>query len=322
MKGFIAATAAACLTILSIPAWAQAWPSKPVRLVIPYAAGGGGDVTWRSISNSVEGRLGQRFVVDNKVGASGNLGAADVARAQPDGYTLLLASTNNLVTNQFLFKDMGFDPLQAFAPIAMLSDAPTVFAVNASVPARTLPELVAHAKANPGKLNFGSPGNATPPHLAAELLARLANVKIVHIPYKGAAGAVQALLAGDIQLYFTALTPISGHMKSGKVRALAVGSQKRLQSIPDVPTTAEAGFPELLTGNWWVLAAPRGIDAAIVDRLAAEVRTALAETGVQNRYVELGMIRGEQSPQELRQWLQSEAARWKRIIEAAGVKAE
>ena len=319
MKRFIALVS---LALAAGPALSQAWPTKPIRLVIPYAAGGGGDASFRMISDSVEGRLGQRFVVDNKVGASGNVGAADVARAKPDGYTLLLGSTNNFVTNQFLFKDMGFDPLQAFAPIAMLSDAPTVFAVHPSLPVKTLQELIAYAKANPGKLNFGSPGNATPPHLAAELLARLADVKIVHIPFKGAAAAVQSLLANDIQLYFTALTPIAGHIKAGKLRPLAVGAPVRLESIPDVPTTAEAGQPELLTGNWWVLAAPRGTEDAIVNRLANEVRQAVGDAGVKKRFVEFGMVRGEQSPQELRQWMQSEAARWKRIIETAGVKAE
>src|SRR6185436_14802437 len=157
---------------------------------------------------------------------------------------------------------------------------------------------------NPGKLNFGSPGEATPPHLAAELFATLANVRMVHVPYKGAALAVQALLAGDVQMYFTAISAIAPHIKSGKVRALAVGGPRRLEAISDVPTTAEAGYPALLTGNWWLMAAPRGTDNAIVERLAAEVRQATADAGVQKRFVEFGMVRGTLSPQELRPWLQ------------------
>lgn len=311
--GLLAAVGYAC---------AQGYPSKPIRLVIPYSAGGGGDVTFRSISTILEASLGQRFVVDNKVGASGNIGAAEVARAQPDGYTLLLGSTNNFVTNQWLFKGMGFDPLQAFVPITMLSDAPTVFVVHPSLPVKTLPELVAHAKANPGKLNFGSPGNATPPHLAAELFARVAGIDIVHVPFKGAGPAVQSVLANDIQMYFTALTPVSSHLSAGKLRALAVGARSRLEALPNVPTTAEAGYPDLLTGNWWVLAAPLGIDPAIVDRLGNEVRRAFAEASVKQRFNDFGMIQGGQSPQELKIWLQAEAARWKRIIETSGVKAE
>ena len=217
---------------------------------------------------------------------------------------------------------MEFDPLQAFAPIAIVSDAPTVFAVTTALPSRTLPEFVALAKANPGKFNFGSPGDATPPHLAAELLATLAGIQIVHVPYKGAPLAVQALLAGDVQMYFTATSAIAPHIKSGKVRPLAVGGPRRLEALPDVPTTAEAGYPALLTGNWWLMAAPRGTDGAIVERLASEVRQATADAGAQKRFVEFGMVRGTQSPQELRAWLQSEADRWKKIIAAAGVKAQ
>ena len=303
-------------------AFAQSYPSKPIRLVIPYAAGGSGDLSFRAVSQALEARLGQRFVVDNKAGASGNIGAADVTRAAPDGYTLLYGATNNFVANQFLYKNMGFDPLQAFAPVTMVSNAPTVFIANANLPFRTLPELVAYAKANPGKLNYGSPGNATPPHLAGEFLSRLAGIDMVHVPFKGAGPVVQALLANDIQLYFTALTPAAAHIKSGKLRALAIGSTVRLEAIADVPTTAEAGYSELLTGNWWAVAAPRDTDPGIVERLASEIRQVLSEPSVKQRFIELGMVAGGQPPGEFRQILQVEAVRWKRIIEASGVVAE
>lgn len=322
MKRLLQTLAFAIAAACSAAAIAQNYPAKPIRMVIPYAAGGSGDFSFRAVSQAIEARLGQRFVVDNRAGASGNIGAADVARAAPDGYTLLYGATNNFVANQFLYKNMGFDPLQVFTPVTMVSNAPTVFIVNASLPFKTLQELVAYAKANPGKLNYGSPGMATPPHLAGELLSRQAGISMVHVPFKGAGPVVQALLANDIQMYFTAITPAAGHIKSGKLRALAVASPARLEAIPEVPTTAEAGYPELLTGNWWAVAAPRDTDPQIVERLASEIRRALAEPSVKQRFVELGMVAGGQSPAEFRQFLQAEAVRWKKIIEATGVVAE
>ena len=214
-------------------AGAQEWPAKPIRLVIPYAAGNSGDITFRAILPGVEQRLGQRFIIDNKAGASGNIGAADVARAAPDGYTLLLGATNNFVINPFVYREMGFDPLSAFAPITVVSFSPTVVVVHPSVPANSLKELAAYAKAHPGVLNYPSPGTGTPAHLAGELFSHLAGVKMVHVPFKGSPPAKTALYANRVQVYFTPLSPVAGALQAGQVRALAVASTARLSGAAD-----------------------------------------------------------------------------------------
>lgn len=322
MRVALRAWSAIALVALCGVAHAQEWPTKPIRLVIPYAAGGAGDITFRTVAPAIEERLGQRFVIDNKAGASGNIGAGEVARSTPDGYTLLLGATNNFVTNQFLYKTMDFDPLKAFVPVTVMSNAPSVIIVNASVPAGSLKELAAYAKANPGKLNYGSPGNGTPAHLAAELFSHLAGVKMVHVPFKGSPPAVLALMANEVQVYFTPLTPIAGQLQSGKVRAIALAAPARLAALPDVPTTQEAGFPDLQTGNWWGLVAPAGTDKRILERLEKEVRTALAAPAVHKRYAELGMVVVGNSRDEAAAMMKNEAARWKKIIDTAGIRAD
>ena len=313
---------ATLLLALHAAALAQDYPSKPIRLVIPYAAGNNGDISFRVIAPALEARLGQRFVIDNKAGASGNIGAQEVARAAPDGYTLLLGATNNFVVNQFVYKSRDFDPLAVFAPVTMVSDAPSLVIAAAQMPANSLRDLQAYAKSNPGKLNFGSPGAGTPPQLAAELFGQLAGIGMVHVPYKGSPAAVLALLANDVQLYFTTLSSVEGNLKSGKLKALAVASKKRLAAMPDVPTSAEVGFPGLLPGNWWGLAAPRGTDPKIIECLASDIRAVLADPAVQKRFSELGMNGGGQAPAEFAAQLREEAARWKGVLEAAGIKAE
>ena len=308
--------------LATLSALAQEWPAKPIRLVIPYSAGNTGDISFRAIAPTLEQRLGQRFVIDNKAGASGNIGAQEVVRAAPDGYTLLLGASNNFVVNQFVYKAMDFDPLTALVPITLISDAPSLVIVNARAPWDTLAQLQADARSHPGKFNFGSPGAGTPPHLAAELFAQLAGVQLVHVPFKGSPAAVLALLSDEVQLYFTTLSSVEGNLHSGKLRALAVASRTRLAALPDRPDAAEAGFPGLLTGNWWGLAAPRGIDPRIVERLAAEVHAVMAEPAVQKRYAALGMNVGGQSPAEFSAQMREEALRWKRVLDTAGIKAE
>ncbi len=303
-------------------ALAQDWPQRPIRLVIPYAAGNTGDISFRVIAAALEGRLGQRFVIDNKAGASGNIGAQDVVRAAPDGYTLLLGATNNFVVNQFVYKAMDFDPLTALVPITIVSDAPSLVIVASQTPYGSLRELQGYARQHPGRLNFGSPGAGTPPHLAAELFAQLAGIDLVHVPFKGSPAAVLALLSGDVQLYVTTLSSVEGQLAAGKLRALAVAARRRLNVLPDVPTAVEAGLPGLLTGNWWGLAAPRGTDPRIVERLANAVHAVLEEPGIQRRYAALGMDVGGQSPAEFAAQLRDESARWRRVLDAAGVRPE
>lgn len=308
--------------LLAGAAAAGEWPEKPIRLVIPYAPGGAGDLTFRPLAPAIEARLGQRFVIDNKAGASGNIGAGDVARAKPDGYTLLLGATNNFVMNPYLYKGMGFDPATAFVPITVVSNAPTLVMVHPSVPANSLQELAAYAKANPGKLNYGSPGTGTAAHLAGELFSHLAGIKMVHVPFTGSPPAVLALVQNEVQVYFTPLSPIAGQLRGGKVKALAVAGNERLSAFPDVPTTKEAGFAELQTGNWWGLVAPAGTPSHILDRLQSEVRAALADPTVRKGYDELGLLAVGNSRAEFAAMLKSESARWKKVIETAGIEAK
>jgi tripartite-type tricarboxylate transporter receptor subunit TctC len=319
---FVHALAWLCLSCAAGLAQAQGYPNRPIKLIIPYAAGNTGDISFRTIAPALETRLGQRFILENKPGAGGNIGAAEVARAAPDGYTLLLGATNNFVVNQYVYKSISFDPLTSFVPITMVSDAPSIVVVHPGVPANSLRELQQYAKSNPGKLNYSSPNSGTPPHLAGELFAKLADVNITHIPYKGSPAAVVALLSNDVQMYFSVLSAVEGNLKAGKMKALAVASTRRLAAMPALPTSAEAGFPELLTGTWWGLVAPKGIDAKIVERLAADVRAVLADPAMAGRFAELGMIPGGQSPAEFNAQIQSEAAKWKKVIETIGLRAE
>ncbi|WP_161567836.1 tripartite tricarboxylate transporter substrate binding protein [Pigmentiphaga sp. H8] len=302
-------------------AWAQsnAYPSRPIRIVNPYGAGGLGDVSFRLIAPLMEKQLGQPLVIENKPGASGNLGAADVARAAPDGYTLLLGAVNNFATNQYLYRDMGFDPLTAFDPIALISNAPTIVVVNPAIPARSLRELAAYAKERPGKVNFGSPGIGTPPHLAAEYFANLANVSMTHVPFNGSPPVVLALLRNDVNVAFYTAGPIAGPLKAGTIQPIAVAANERLDILPNVPTTAEAGYGALQTGSWIGLAAPKGTDPAILDKLNAAVRQALADPEVRRRYADMGMLTGNTSRAQFSSLIDAEATRWKKVIADAGI---
>jgi tripartite-type tricarboxylate transporter receptor subunit TctC len=313
----IAATLAA-----SCPVAAQDWPAKPIRLVIPYAAGGVSDVLFRIIAPPMEAKLGQRFVLENKPGAAGNIGTGEVVRAAPDGYTLLLAPTANFAVNQHLFKDLGFDPLGALEPVSMIAEAPLIAVVSTQVSAKSLKELADHARAHHGKLNYGSPGTGSPAHLTGALFSQLTGNAIVYVPYKGTPPLVQSLLANEVQLAFPTLTIVLGPIKAGRLKVLAVMARERLPELPDAPTTVEAGFPELVSGNWWVIAAPRGTDARIVERLAAEVRSALADPGVRKRIADAGHLAIGLTPAETAGFLRSESARYKAIVETGGIRPE
>jgi tripartite-type tricarboxylate transporter receptor subunit TctC len=307
------------LLLTSSIAHAQTYPNRPIRIINPYPAGNTGDISFRSITPVLEAKLGQRFVLENKPGATGNIGTQEVMRSEPDGYTLLLAPSNNFVMNQFLFKSTGYDPLTSFEPITTLSDAPSVVVVQPALQVSSLRELQALARKSPGKLNFGSPGLGTPPHLAAEWFAKMADIKLTHIPYRGSPAAIIGLLSNDIQIYFSILSAIEGHVRGGKIKPLAVAAPLRLSAMPDLPTTAEGGFPELVTGTWWAMFAPKGTDKKIVDRLAAEIRTSLAESEVSTRFHELGMTTGGVRPEELAARIKTEAGAWGKLIQSMGL---
>ncbi|VCU68516.1 Tripartite tricarboxylate transporter family receptor [Pigmentiphaga humi] len=316
-----ACLAAACLHAPAAAA-TDAWPARPIRVVVPYAPGNTGDITLRFVQLQLEKQFGVRILIDNKSGASGNIGADEVVRAAPDGYTFLLGATNNFVTNQYLFKGMRFDPVADLVPVSLLSNGPSVLVVNGASEIRTLADLTAEAKKNPGKLNFGSPGNGTPPHLAAELYSQLADVQLTHVPYRGSPPAVQALMAGEIQLYVTALSSVAGHVAGGKLRAVAVADKERLAILPSVPTTAEQGLPGLVTGNWWGLAAPVGTDPQIIDKFSKALHAVLQDPAVRKQYTDIGVTPIGSTPAEFAARIKQEAQAWKAVIEKANIQPE
>jgi tripartite-type tricarboxylate transporter receptor subunit TctC len=300
----------------------QSYPSKPIRVISPFQAGGANDIVFRTLMPTLEQRLGQKIVFENRSGAGGNVGAQAVAAAAPDGYTLLLPATNNLVVNQFVFANMPFDPAKAFAPITIVAEVPSVFYVNPQMPARTLQEFVAFAKANPGKVNYASPGNATTPHLNVALLSQLSGIRLTHVPYRGLPDAMNALLSGDVHLYLAGLAPGRGNLQAGKLRAIAVGSRERLPALPGVPTAIESGFKDFEAANWFALAAPAGTDTAIVERWVMEIRYALEQPDVKKRFAEGGLLPGGISSADFRARLAREARLWEGVVKAAGIRPE
>ena len=315
-----------CITLvawLMAHAAMAAYPEKPIRVVLPYAPGGAGDIILRSIQPGMEKRLGQSLVVDFRTGGGGLIGVREVVRSAPDGYTLLFGPTNNFAIDQYVYKDVGYDPLQALVPVTIVVDTPYLLVTNAATPARSYAEFAAYARANKGKLNYASPGPATVPHLSAFMLNETMGAGMTHIAFRGNAPAIVALLAGDVHMIMHSYGAIAPMLAAGKLRALAVGAAERLQAMPEVPTTAEAGIPAgVILSNWWCLAAPRGTDADIVNRLAREARATLSEQELQKRYREQGFIAGGAPPAQVAERVRNEAAAWKALVERTGVKAD
>ncbi len=310
------ALAAACMG-----AQAQDWPTKPIRIVSPNTAGGVGDTLFRIVQPALEAKLGQRFVIDNRTGAAGNIGTAEVVRAKPDGYTLLVAPTANYAVNQHLFANIGFDVLKDLEPIAILGEAPLIAVTSMSAP-NTLKDFVAQARANPRKYNFGSPGAGSPTHLAGVSFSQLASNSLVHIAYRGTPPLVLSMMADEVQLAFPTLSPVGTQLKAGKLKAIAVMSKERLADLPNVPTAAEAGYPDMLFGNWWVLAAPSGTDPKVVARLSAEIRTALSDPANKAKLADAGHVAMNMTPAEISAFLRSESGRYKTLIERNNIKLE
>jgi tripartite-type tricarboxylate transporter receptor subunit TctC len=316
---FLAIAAAALVPSIGV---AQDWPTRPVRVIIPFAAGSVSEAIFRTIAPGVEADLGQRFVVEAKPGADGAIGTGEVVRAAPDGYTLLLGPTAVYAVIPHLFPNLGFDPLAALDPISLLADAPLLAVIGADVPAKSLEELARYVRASPGKYNYGSPGSGSPAHLTGAAFSQQTGNAVVYVPYKGTPPMVQALLAGDIQMAFPTWTGIIGPVRAGKLRVLAVMARERMPELPDVPTTVEAGFPQLVGGNWWVLSAPRGTNPRIAERLAADFRKVLSDPAVRKRIGELGHVPIGLAPAETAAFLKSESARYKAIVERGGIKPE
>lgn len=313
---------AALLALAAAAAPAQeAYPSRPVKIVVPYAPGGPADMLARMVAEKLSPRLGQPVVVENKPGAGGHTGGEQVARAAPDGYTLVLATIahNGAVK---LYKNLRYDPTTELQPVALLAESPSVLLVNQAVPARNVNELLALARSKPGQLSYGSAGNGSAMHMAAELFRYMAKVDYVHVPYRGGAPAMADLLGGQIQLLFESVGTAHQHIKTGKVRALAVTSTTRNASLPDVPTVAEAGVAGYSSVPWYTLSAPKGLPAPIAAKLNAEVNAVLKSPELAQRWDALGVVPLGGTPAEAARRNQAETEKWSAVITSAGLQAE
>src|SRR4051812_33141016 len=316
-----AALAISAALLAAAPALAQSYPSKPIRLVAPFPPGGSVDVVGRLLAAKLSESLGQQMVVDNRSGASGVIGSEAVMNAAPDGYMLLI-NTIPFVSNQFLMPRVGYDPLRDFAQVSWVASSPSIVTVHPSVPVHSIRELIALAKAQPGKLNYSSAGVGTNPHIAGELFNLLAGVDIVAVQFKGGGPADQALIAGDVGVTFGNVSQEIGHVKAGRMRALAVTSAKRNSAMPELPTVAEAGVPGYEFDTWFVVAAPKGTPRPVVDTLHSHIRKALGTSEQVKFWEERGFTVIASTPGEAAAHLEKEQKKWQRVIKERGIKAE
>ena len=304
------------------PAHAQAFPNKPVRLVVPFPPGGPLDTVGRALAQKLTEAWGQSVIVDNRPGAGGNIGADLVAKAAPDGYTVVMGALSTHAVNPSLYAKMPYDAVKDFAPITLVAITPNVLVVNPSLPVNSVRELIAYAKANPGKLAFGSGSNGSAGHLAGELFKADTGTDLLHVPFKGAAPAMQALLSGDIQMMFDNLASASAQVKAGKLKALAVTTARRSPLAPDLPTMAESGVPGFDISTWFGLLAPAGTPPEIVGRWNAEVGRILRTPEMRERLTAMGAEPAPDTPAEFAQFIASEAAKYARIVKVSGAKPD
>ncbi len=298
------------------------WPTQPIRIVVPSAAGGTTDFLARVSGEFLSSRLGQPVIVENNTGAGGNVGTSMVARAAPDGHTFGFITTNNLAINQFLFKSLPYDPLKDLIPVAIVAEAPQILVVAKTVPAQNLKEFIALLKAKPNSLNYASAGPGTTPHLAAVQFMRLADVQMTHVPYRGAAPAVTDLASGQVEVLSVGAAPVAGVMASGHVRALAAATRTRMALLPDLPTAAEAGLPGFESTTWFGLVAPAKTPAPIVARINGLLREWVTDPRVKERYSKSYLLPMSMSPDELTKFVADEAIKWEKIVAASGVKMD
>ncbi len=301
---------------------ADAYPAKPIRFVVAFPPGGGTDIIARSIAQKLAERFAQQVVVDNRPGAGGNIGTDIVAKSAPDGYTILMGSAGPLAINASLFAEMPFDPIKDLAPVTLAASTPNVLVVHPSLPARTVKELIALARARPGEINFASSGHGTPAHLAGELFNSMAGVKLVHVPYKGAAPALADLLGGQVQLMFSTMPPALPHVKDGKLRALAVTSRKRSPAAPDLPTLDEAALAGFEANTWHGVVVPAGTPVPIIARLNREIVAILHLPEVVERLSGQGAEAVGSTPAEFAAYIGSESVKWAKVVRESGAKAE
>lgn len=315
-------TCAASLAPGASFAQAAPWPSRAVRVLIGYPPGGSTDVAGRLMAEQLGKRLGQQVVVENRAGAGGTVAASAVARADPDGYSLILAASPEISIAPVTMKAIPYDPVRDLQPITLVGQVPLFLVVNPAVPAQTLAEFIAYAKANPGKLNYSSFGNNTSNHLAGELFKSLTGVQAAHIPYKGSGPSITDLIGGQVQYSFDTPPAVLEHIRAGKLRALAVSSKDRLPTAPQVPTFIEAGLPSFNAGTWFGLLAPTKTPSSVVERLNADTVAVLNSPELVRAFADRGILPSPQTPDEFRRFVQDEVNKWKDVAGKAGIVAE
>ena len=314
------AGAAVALPAVSRFAWAQAYPSRPVRVVVGLAAGSGADILARLIGQWLTERLGQSFIIENRSGAGTNIATETVVRAAPDGHTLLMVTPANAI-NATLYERLNFNFIRDITPVASIARTPNVMVVNPAVPAKSIPEFIAHAKANPGKLSMASGGTGTASHMAGELFKMMAGVNMIHVPYRGGGPALTDLLAGQVQVYFPTTTAVVEHIRAGGVRALAVTTAARSQALPDLPTVGDfmQGYEAIVVDG---VGAPKNTSPEIVHRLNREINAGLADPNLKARLADLGAVALTGSPAEFAKLIADETEKWGKVVKFAGIKAE
>jgi len=300
----------------------QTYPDKPIRLVLPYAPGGGADVVGRPLAQRLYEKLGRQVVVDNRGGASGNIGMEIVAKSPPDGYTLVLCLGPQLSVNQSLYSKLPYDPFRDFAPIMLIGTAPYMLSVHPSLPVHSVKDFIALAKAKPGQIIYGSSGNGSGLHLSMELLKSMTKIDVLHIPYKGGGPAMPDLLAGQLHAMFVSWGSSGGHVRAGRLRPLGVTTTKRSPAIPELPTITEAGVPGYDSGVWYAILAPRNTPATIINRLNGEIVTLLKTSDLKDRYIADGLEIIGSSPDELTAYMKSETVKWADVLKRASVKVD
>ncbi len=321
-KHAASALLASLFAVSSSLAVAEAFPSKPIRIIVPYSAGGTTDMLARTVGRKLNEKWGQPVIVENRTGANGMIGMDVVAKAPADGYTLGLASPGTHAINQSLYAKLPHDPIKDFQPVSLLVEAPMGLVVNASVPVNSVQDLIKLAKSEPGKLSFASGGAGSSQHLAYELFRAATNIEAIHVPYKGGVAAYTDLVGGQVQVMFDAVQQEMPYVKAGKLKLLAVASARRLPLFPNTPTVAESGVPGFETQSWYGLVAPAGIPKPVLDQLATEVAAAINAPEVKKNLTDIGLVPAAHGPQQFAEHIQAETAKYAKVIKAANVKPE
>lgn len=300
----------------------QGYPTKPIRMVCPFPPGGTTDLVARLVAQRLSEAWGEQVIVDNRAGAGGIIGTETVAKAAPDGYTMLLGSITTHAVNPALYKKLDFDPIKDFIPVSLVVSSPQLLAVHPSVPVKSVKELISFAKAKPGQLNYASAGVGTSPHLTFELFKSMAAIDVAHVPYKGTGPAITELVGGQVQMMITGVVALMPHIKSGKLRGLAATSEKRVAALPDLPTIAESGIPKFDVSSWFGVFLPAGTPKPIVTKMNGEIRKILAAPDVRKRLIDQGADPASSTPEQFAAYVKSEMARWGKVVRDTGARAD